>query len=111
MSGFAAVGGSRHLVWRLVLFALLVVLQVADVATTKVALAISGNYEMNPAVTWLVANLGTSGWILPKLALIGFGALALRRLPRWLLGGAVSVYCLIIANNLVAIFAMPGGAA
>jgi hypothetical protein len=31
--------------------------------TTKVALAISGNWEVNPAMTWCMANLGALGWV------------------------------------------------
>lgn len=110
MSGLAGWRSNGSLIWRLALFAVLVVLQVADVITTKAALAITGNYEMNPAMAWCMANMGALGWAVPKLALIAFGALALRRMPRWPLGLAVSIYLLIVANNLLAIFAMPGGA-
>lgn len=96
---------------KLTLFLALVCLQVADVVTTKVALAAPGNWEMNPAMAWCMTNLGTFGWLVPKLAFIAFGALILRKLPRWPLTFAVSVYVAIVANNLLAIILFPAGAA
>jgi len=90
------------------LLALLVVLQVADVVTTKVALATSGNWEMNPAMAWCMANLGAFGWAAPKLVLVAFAAVAVQRMPRWPLTFGVSIYVAIVANNLFAILHVPG---
>ena len=96
---------------KLVRFFVLVVLQIADVITTKVALAAPSNWEMNPAMAWCMTNLGAFGWLAPKVALVAFGALVLRKLPRWPLTFAVSVYVAIVANNLLAILLVqPGGA-
>ena len=92
---------------KVALFAVLVVLQIADVITTKIALAGSLSEEMNPAMLWCMQNLGTIGWAVPKLALVGFAAYALRRLPRWTLTFAVSIYVAIVANNLLAILYVP----
>ena len=96
---------------KLILFLVLVGLQVADVITTKVALAAPSNWEMNPAMAWCMTNLGAFGWLAPKLALVAFGALVLRKLPRWPLTFAVSVYVAIVANNLLAIILFPPGGA
>ena len=93
------------------LFVVLAVLQVADVVTTKIALADSITWEMNPAMNWCMKNLGGIGWAAPKLALVGFAAYALRRLPRWTLTFAVSVYVAIVANNLLAILYVPAAGA
>ena len=92
---------------KLVLFFMLVALQIADVVTTKVALAAPCNWEMNPAMAWCMTNLGAFGWLAPKVALVAFGALILQRLPRWPLTFAVSLYAAIVANNLLAIFLFP----
>jgi len=107
----ADVGARRRADWRLVLLAWLVTLQIADIVTTKVALALSGNWEMNPAMAWSMANLGTLGWVSPKVALVALAIFALRRMPRWPLAFAVSFYAMIVANNLYAIALMSGTSA
>jgi hypothetical protein len=94
---------------KLTLFLVLVGLQIADVITTKVALAAPSNWEMNPAMAWCMTNLGAFGWIAPKVALVAFGALILRKLPRWPLTFAVTLYVAIVANNLLAIILFPPG--
>ena len=98
---------NRVPVVKAVLLALLVVLQFADIVTTKIALADSISWEMNPAMSWCMENLGAIGWAAPKLALVAFAAFAMRRLPRWTFTFAVSVYVAIVANNLLAILYVP----
>jgi hypothetical protein len=105
------VGARRRADWRLVLCAWLVTLQIADIVTTKVALAISGNWEVNPAMAWCMANLGTLGWLAPKVTLVAIAVFALRRMPRWPLAFAVLLYVMIVANNLYAIALTSGTAA
>lgn len=100
---------SRTAQRKLTLFLALVALQAADIVTTRVALAAPSNWEMNPAMAWCMTNLGALGWLAPKLALVAFGALILRRLPRWPLTFAVSIYGGIVANNLLAIAFYPPG--
>ena len=106
----ADVGARRRADCRLVLCAWLVTLQIADIVTTKVGLALSGNWEVNPAMAWCMANLGTLGWAAPKVALVGFAVFALRRMSRWPLAFAVSFYAMIVANNLYVIALTPGTA-
>jgi len=106
----ADVGARRRADWRLVLLAWLVTLQIADIVTTKVALALSGNWEMNPVMAWAMANLGTLGWVAPKVALVALAAFALRRMPRWPLAVAVSLYAMIVVNNLYVIALTSGPA-
>jgi hypothetical protein len=105
------VGVSRRTDWRLVLCAWLTTLQIADILTTKVALALSGNWEVNPAMAWCMANLGSLGWVAPKVALVALAVFALRRMPRWPLAFGVLVYVMIVANNLYAIALTSGTAA
>ena len=105
------VGVRRRTDWRPVLCAWLFTLQIADIVTTKVALALSGNWEVNPAMAWCMANLGTLGWVAPKVALVALALFALRRMPRWPLAFAVSFYAMIVANNLYAIALASGTAA
>jgi len=75
------VGARRRTDWRLVLCAWLLTLQISDIVTTKVALALSGNWEVNPAMAWCMANLGTLGWVAPKVALVALAVFALRDAP------------------------------
>ena len=111
MTDVVVPGARRRADWRLVLCAWLITLQVADIVTTKVALALSGNWEMNPAMAWCMANLGTFGWVAPKVALVALAVFALRRMRRWPLAFAVSFYAMIVANNLYAIALTSGTAA
>lgn len=110
MSGESASHSDRRARRKLALFGMLGLLQIADVVTTKVALAAPENWEMNPAMAWCMANWGSLGWLVPKIALIAFGALALQKLPRWPLTFAVLIYIAIVTNNLLAILIFPGSA-
>jgi len=105
------VAARRRVDWRLVLCAWLATLQIADIVTTKVALALSGNWEINPVMAWCMADLGTFGWVAPKVALVALTVFALRRMPRWPLAFAVSFYATIVANNLYVIALTSGTAA
>ena len=107
MSRETASHSDRRAGRKLALFGMLGLLQIADVVTTKVALAAPENWEMNPAMAWCMANCGSFGWLAPKIALVAFGALVLQKMPRWPLTLAVSIYVAIVANNLLAILMFP----
>ena len=75
-------------------------LQIADVVTTNYALAVPGNWEANPIMRASQAHLGAAWW-LPKVAAIGFGAVAIpQRLRPWPILFAVSYYIIVVSGNL-----------
>jgi len=82
------------------LLILFVVLQVADVITTNIALALPGNVEGNALMAAYQANLGAAWW-LPKVAVVGL-AWFLQPLMRrqWPMICAISYYALIVSGNL-----------
>jgi hypothetical protein len=84
-------------------WALLIVfiaLQVADVVTTNYALAVPGNWEVNPLMELAQAHLGPSWWV-PKIAAAGLAAVVVLHIPRpWPIACAVSYYVLIVSGNL-----------
>src|SRR5262245_53446925 len=84
--------------WALLI--LFIGLQVADVVTTNHALAVPGNWEVNPLMEFAQAHLGPSWWI-PKIALAGLAATVVLHIRRaWPIVCAVSYYVLIVASNL-----------
>jgi hypothetical protein len=82
------------------LLILFILLQVADVLTTNVGLALAGNSEGNPLMAAYQAGLGAMWW-LPKIAVIGL-AWVLQPLMRrqWPMICAISYYALIVSGNL-----------
>jgi hypothetical protein len=84
--------------WALLI--LFFVLQVADVVTTNHALAVPGNWEVNPLMEFAQAHLGPSWWI-PKIAAAGLAAVVVLHIRRpWPIACAVSYYVLIVSSNL-----------
>jgi len=87
---------------KFVLLAIFIVLQIADVVTTNHALAMSGLTERNPVMMASMDHLGALWW-LPKLALVFYIAVILRRMPRmpaWPLGALAGMNLAVVANNL-----------
>jgi len=84
-------------------WALLIVfiaLQVADVVTTNYALAVPGNWEVNPLMEFAQTHLGPSWWI-PKIVAAGLAAAVVLHIRRqWPVACAVSYYVLIVSSNL-----------
>jgi uncharacterized protein DUF5658 len=84
--------------WALLI--LFIALQVADVVTTNYALAVPGNWEVNPLMEFAQAHLGPSWWT-PKIAAAGLAAAVVLRTRRpWPVACAVSYYVLIVSGNL-----------
>jgi hypothetical protein len=89
------------------LLALLTTLQIADIATTKVAVA-QGNAELNPLASLAFGASGIlTAALLFKLALMLWAVMlaALAKRARPVLIGAIVVYCLVVLNNLTVVFA------
>ena len=84
--------------WALLI--IFIALQVADVVTTNYALAVPGNWEVNPLMEFAQAHLGPSWWI-PKIAAAGLAAAVVLHIRRqWPVACAVSYYVLIVSSNL-----------
>jgi hypothetical protein len=82
------------------LLTLFIALQVADVVTTNYALAVPGNWEVNPLMEFAQTHLGPSWWI-PKIAVAGLAAVVVLHIRRrWPVACAVSYYVLIVSSNL-----------
>jgi hypothetical protein len=83
-----------------ILWILFIGLQIADVVTTNYALAVPGNWEANPIMKLSQTHLGAAWW-LPKLAAVGFAAVAVPQRSRpWPILCAVSYYIIIVSGNL-----------
>jgi hypothetical protein len=83
-----------------ILWTIFIVLQIADVVTTNYALAIPGNWEANPIMHLFQTHLG-SAWWLPKVAAVGFAAIAVpQMLQPWPIVFAVSYYMMIVSVNI-----------
>jgi Domain of unknown function (DUF5658) len=87
----------------------LVVLQIADVISTNIALARPGAVETNPVVSLALAHLGVFWW-LPKLIILVPIALGIRagglrgRREQIAMMAAVVLYAVVVANNLIGAF-------
>jgi hypothetical protein len=101
-------GTGARIIWRgqmlarahWILWVLFIGLQVADVVTTNYALTNPGNWEANPIMQLSQAYLGAAWW-LPKVAAIGFGAVAIPQTLRpWPILFAVSYYIFVVSGNL-----------
>src|SRR5207245_8154972 len=85
-------------IWLLLI--LFISLQVADVVTTNYALAVPGNWEVNPLMKFAQAYLGPLWWI-PKIAAAGLAAGVVLHIRRqWPIACAVSYYLLVVSGNL-----------
>jgi hypothetical protein len=83
-----------------VLLILFIVLQVADVVSTNYALAVPGNWEVNPLMKFAQAYLGPSWWI-PKIAAAALAAGVVLHIRRqWPIACAVSYYVVVVSGNL-----------
>jgi hypothetical protein len=83
-----------------VLLILFISLQVADVITTNYALAVPGNWEVNPLMKFSQTYLGPAWW-LPKTTAVALAATVVLRVRRtWPIACAVSYYVLIVSGNL-----------
>lgn len=85
------------------LIAILIALQIADIATTYLALTRAGAREANPVVAWFIARLGLlPGLIIAKIVLvvpvIALGA----KMPAVLISG-IALYAAVIVNNLIVV--------
>jgi Domain of unknown function (DUF5658) len=85
------------------LWILFIQLQISDIITTNRALAIPGNWEANPVMKLSQTHLGAAWW-LPKVAVIGFAAVAVpKSLRPWPMFIAVWYYVMVVANNLASL--------
>ena len=83
-----------------ILWILFIGLQIADVVTTNYALAVPGNWEANPIMQLSQTRLGAAWW-LPKVAAVGFAAVAVPQTSRpWPILFAVSYYIIIVLVNI-----------
>ena len=83
-----------------ILWVLFIGLQIADVVTTNYALTNPGNWEANPIMQLSQTYLGAAWW-LPKVAAVGFAAVALPQTLRpWPVLFAVSYYIIVVSGNL-----------
>ncbi len=78
---------------------LFVVLQIADVITTNLALSLAGNWEVNPVIASLMAKAGGGWWVFVKLPLIGVAVLAAQFIPARLFASLIASYALLVTNN------------
>src|SRR5437016_5967519 len=79
-----------------VLLILFISLQVADIITTNYALAVPGNWEVNPLMKFFQTYLGPAWW-LPKTVAIALATTVVLRIRRaWPIACAVSYYVLIV---------------
>ena len=86
-----------------ILWILFIEIQIADVVTTNRALAVPGNWEANPIMQLSQTHLG-AGWWFPKVAVIGFAAVAVpNSLRPWPMFFAVCYYVIIVTNNLASL--------
>ena len=83
------------------LFGLFAAAQLVDFITTNYALGHSGIGELNAAMAWCYSSLGVFGLSFPKVALLGFTALAADSIPRWSLALMALLSCAAAANNVV----------
>jgi hypothetical protein len=84
------------------LWILFVQLQIPDIITTNRALAIPGNWEVNPVMK--LSQTHGAPWWLPKIAVIGFAAVAVpKSLRPWPMFIAVWYYVIVVTNNLASL--------
>ena len=76
-----------------------VLLQVADVLTTRQVLA-AGGWEANPAVAWAMTNFGP-WWPVPKLALMIACVFVMTRWRARYVAPAVALMAVVVLNNAI----------
>ena len=82
----------------LLLFAML---QLADVVTTNHGLAAAEAIEANPVMALAMTHLGTMWW-LPKVAIVAFAMIVVRRIrKRWPFHLVAGILIALVANNLL----------
>jgi len=92
-----------------VLLILFISLQVADIITTNYALAVPGNWEVNPLMKFFQTYLGPAWW-LPKTVAIALATTVVLRIRRaWPIACAVSYYVLIVSGNLACLYSARSG--
>jgi hypothetical protein len=85
------------------LWILFIGLQIADVATTNCALAVPGNWEVNPIMRLSQSHLGAAWW-LPKVAAVGFAAFAVPQTFRpWPILFAIWYYVIVVSGNVASL--------
>ena len=83
--------------------------QVADIVTTNYALAVPGNWEVNPLMKFFQTYLGPAWW-LPKTVAIALATTVVLRIRRaWPIACAVSYYVLIVSGNLACLYSARSG--
>jgi len=88
------------------LWILFIQLQIDDVVTTNRALAIPGNWEANPVMQLSQTHLGAAWWV-PKLAIVGYAAVAAPRSFRpWPMLIAVWYYVIVVSGNLISLYVL-----
>src|SRR5262249_14812762 len=83
------------------LWVIFIGLQIADVVTTNYALAVPGNWEVNPIMIFSQRHLGAAWW-LPKIAAVGMAAgVAARASRTWPILFVISYYIMVVSTNLI----------
>lgn len=85
------------------LFAVLLVLQLADVATTYYIVSRQIGREANPFMAWMICQFGlVTGLLLPKAAMLAALYLAVLEpgITHWALAGLIALYVWVIYNNV-----------
>ena len=88
---------------RWILWILFIELQIADVVTTNRALAVPGNWEVNPIMQLSQTHLGAAWWLakIPVIVLAAFAASP--SLRPWPMFFAVWYYVIIVSGNLASL--------
>ncbi|WP_294539678.1 DUF5658 family protein [uncultured Rhodoblastus sp.] len=84
---------------KLILLLTFVVLQVADVFTTRQVLA-AGGWEANPVAAWAMTTFGP-WWAVPKLALMLACVLVMTRWRTRYVAPAVALIAVVVLNNAI----------
>jgi hypothetical protein len=87
------------------LFGLLLILAIADILTTVIAVGHLGLTEINPIAAWLIASCGFTGFIVVKyIAILALGAIFLKcRAFKWLVFWN-ALYGVALINNIWEIY-------
>jgi len=87
--------------WRGCFLLFFAALQLADVVTTNHALAAATGTEGNPIMALAMTHLGEVWW-LPKVAIVAFSMIAVRRIRRqWPFSVVTAILVAFVANNLI----------
>ena len=87
--------------WKGHFLLLFAALQLADVVTTNHGLSAAEVVEGNPVMALAMAHLGPVWW-LPKVVIVAFAMIAVRRIRRrWPLNLVTAILVALVANNLL----------